>query len=175
MKYLDWPAIIIVTFIMALMMHVTDARAGGNWKGKGTWHPNLELNEVTVMMNWMADGVLVPCGKNRPLARACAYPPSEADIPRKGKVCEITHPGFRSSPTDDELDAFGQLFETCLRQMNTRIIMLRFKQNGSEISVNPTETYAMALPCGISISLNIEAETKGHEALHCKRGHWHDS
>ena len=171
----DWPAILFVGALLSLGLFASDADAGENyWVGKGTWHPTFELNEVTVMINWMADGVLVPCGKNRPLAVACAFPPSSDDIPKKGKVCEITHPGFRSSPTDDELDTFGRLFETCLTKMNTRIITLRFKRNGSEISVRPTETFAMAMPCGISISLNLAAETKGHEGIHCWRGSWHD-
>lgn len=169
----DWPAILFAGALLSLGLFASDAYAGGNWKGKGTWHPTLDMSEVTVMVNWMADGVLVPCGKDKPKALACAFPPSESDIPRKGKLCEITHPGFSSSPTDRELETFGKLFETCLERMETRIITLRFK-HGSNVMVKPTETYVMAMPCGISISRNISAETKGHEVVHCWRGSWHD-
>jgi len=168
---------IIVTIVVALIMSVTDANAGtdsgGNWPGKGTWKPTLNLSEVTVMVNWMADGVLVPCGRNRPKAIACAFPPDKTDIPRQGTLCEITHPGFRSSPTDEELEEFGTLLETCLEQTGTRIVTLRFLY-GSNVAIKPTKTLVKALPCGISISRNVSAETKGHEGLHCWRGSWHE-
>ena len=136
MKNIDWPATFFVVALLSLGLFASNAYAGGNWKGKGTWHPTLDMSEVTVMINWMADGVLVPCGKDKPKARACAFPPNKSDIPRKGKLCEITHPGFSSSPTDRELETFGKLFETCLEQMKTRIITLRFK-HGSNVAVKP--------------------------------------
>ena len=172
MKDLDWPAIIFSSALIVFGIFSTDAYAGENWKGKGTWRPTFDMSEVTVMVNWTYQ-FPVPCGKHKN-ARACAFPTSEVDIPRKGKVCEITHPGFRSSPTDEELDTVGRLFETCLEKTGTRVITLRFKKNGSEISVNPVETYAMAMPCGISISPDVAAKTKGHEVVHCSRGSWHD-
>jgi hypothetical protein len=174
MKNVDWPAAIFASLAIALAIFSTDADAGDNWVGKGTWHPTVDMGEVTVMVNWMADGVLVPCGKDKPKARACAFLPRESDIPRKGKLCEITHPGFSSSPTDRELETIGRMFEICLEQTGTRIITLRFKHGGPNIPPRPTNTYVMAMPCGISISRKISAEIKGHEIVHCWRGSWHD-
>jgi len=171
----DWPVIIFASTIMALVIFSTDADAGNNWLGKGTWKPTLDMSEVTVMVNWTADGTLVSCGRDQPKARACAFPPDETDIPRKGTLCEITYPRLRFSPTDGELEEIGKLFETCLEKTQTRLVTLRFKHNGSVVAVKPTKSYVKALPCGISISRNISAETKGHEVVHCWRGSWHET
>ena len=136
---IGWPTVILSSIIIALAIYST-ADAGGNWLGKGTWHPTLDMVEVTVMVNWTADGRLVACGRDKPKALACAFPPDETDIPRKGTLCEITHPGFSSSPTDEELETIGRMFQTCLEQTGTRIITLRFKHGGPNIPPRPTNT-----------------------------------
>lgn len=171
MKSLDWPAIIFVSLAIAVGLFVTDADA--SWEGQGTWHPTSDLEEVVVMVNWLAANQLVPCGKNKPLARGCAYPPSESDIPRKGKLCVITHPKFRSSPTDEELAVVGELFESCLTQAESRIITVRWKR-GTVVAARVYDQQVMAMPCGISISFTSEMSTRGHEVVHCSRGRWHD-
>ncbi len=171
MKSLDWPAIILVSILLSLVMAVSDAHA--YWKGQGTWHPTSDLDEVVVMVNWIAAKQLVPCGKDKPLARGCAYPPTNSDIPRKGKLCVITHPKFHSSPTDEELAVVGELFESCLTQAESRIITVRWER-GSIVNARVYDQRVMAMPCGISISFTSEMSTRGHEVVHCSRGHWHD-
>jgi hypothetical protein len=170
MKDLDWPAIIFASVIIALFMAVTDAHA--YWKGQGTWHPTSDLNEVVVMVNWIAANQLVPCG-SKPKALGCAFPPNKYDVTRKGKLCIITHPKFNSSPTDEELAVVGKLFDTCLTQAQSRIITVRWN-HGTNVGVQVRNEYAYAMPCGISISFTSEMRTKGHEVVHCLWGYWHD-
>lgn len=168
----DWPAAIFVGTIMALLLAWTDANAEFNWQGKGTWHPTSDFEEVVVMVNWMAANQLVPCGKHGN-AEGCAFPPDKVDIPRKGKLCVITHPKFNSSPTDDETAVIGKLFETCLTQAQTRIITVRWER-GTNVSAQAYDEYVYAMPCGISLSRTTEMWIQGHEVLHCSRGRWHD-
>ena len=170
MKDLDWPAIIFVGIIMSLLMAVNDAHA--YWKGQGTWHPTSDLNEVVVMVNWIAANQLVPCGVHGK-ARGCAFPPNKYDVTQKGKLCVITHPKFNASPTDDETAVIGELFESCLTQAQSRIITVRWVR-GATASARAYDEYVYAMPCGVSISFTSEMWVRGHEVLHCSRGHWHD-
>lgn len=171
---IHWPSLFFAAAVGALALISSSADASTyNFRGFGVWHPTLNLNEVTVMINWMAKGQKAFCGEHGKV-RGCAFPATADDIPRKGKVCEITHPGFPNKYTPEDFRVLGELFETCLEKMGTRIITVRFKVNGSEISVRPTDTYVMALPCGMTIAMDVITETKGHELLHCKRGTWHD-
>jgi len=166
----DWPAAIFVGTIMALLLAWTDANA--YWKGQGTWHPTSDFEEVVVMVNWIAANQLVPCGKHGK-ANGCAFPPTKSDIPRKGKLCVITHPKFNTSPSDQELAVIGELFETCLMQAQTRIITVRWV-SGITVSAQAYDEYVYAMPCGVSISFTSVMRTRGHEVIHCSRGHWHD-
>ena len=42
----DWPAILFAVALLSLGLFASDAYAGGNWMGKGTWHPTLDMVEV---------------------------------------------------------------------------------------------------------------------------------
>lgn len=170
MKSVDWPAIIFASLAIAVGLFSTDADA--SWKGQGTWHPTSDLEEVVVMVNWIAANQLVPCGKHGK-ARGCAFIPTEDDIPRKGKLCVITHPKLNVSPTDKELAVIGELFDTCLTQAQTRIITVRWV-HGINVSAQAYDEDVYAMPCGVSISFTSEMSTKGHEVVHCARGSWHD-
>ena len=111
-----------------LLMLVTQSALAGSiaeneyWAGKGTWHPTSDLKEVVIMVNWTYESP-VPCGEHKD-ARACAFPPTDSDIPREGKLCEITHPDFDVSPTDKELETIGKLFKVCMEEAGTRIKIL---------------------------------------------------
>jgi hypothetical protein len=169
-RNLDWPAIIFACLAISVALFSTDADA--YWKGQGTWHPTSDYDEVVVMVNWIAANQLVPCGKHGK-ANGCAYPTSKSDIPRKGKLCVITHPKFNTSPSDEELAVVGELFDTCLTQAQSRIITVRWVP-GDNVSARAYDEYVYAMPCGVSISFTSVMRTKGHEVLHCSRGHWHD-
>jgi len=170
-KNLDWPAIIFASTVMALLLAVTDVHAD-TWVGKGTWHPTSDLKEVTVMVNWTHQKQ-VPCGEHKG-AQACAFPPTESDIPRKGTLCVITHPKFHTSPTDQEFAKIGELFDICVKQAESRLITIRWERDETNIGAVVYPISVAALPCGISISPNLRLDFKGHEVLHCSRGHWHD-
>ena len=170
MRDIDWKGAIVAVVLLTLCLAANNAFAA--WKGQGTWHPTTDLNEVVVMVNWMAANKLVPCGEHGN-AQGCAFPPDKYDVPRKGKLCVITHPKFNASPTDDETAVIGELFETCLTQAQTRIITVRWER-GINTSAQVHDEYVYAMPCGISISFTTEMWVRGHEVLHCSRGHWHD-
>ena len=170
MKDIDWKGAIVAAVLLGLCLAANNAFA--SWKGQGTWHPTSDFEEVVVMVNWIAANRLVPCG-SKGLANGCAYITSKSDIPRKGKLCVITHPKFNSSPTDNELAVVGELFDTCLTQAQSRIITVRWVP-GTNVSARAYDEYVYAMPCGISISFTSKMRTKGHEVVHCTRGKWHD-
>jgi hypothetical protein len=192
MKSHDWTAIVVISILIVMFSprlwahHVS------------TWHPDQNNTEVVVMVAWTKQ-MPVPCGKHK-RARACAVTPSNADIPWKAKLCEITHPGFTSVPSHEQLIELGRLFDTCLILTGSRKIAVRFLNNGSSRGVEAHDSHIEALPCGIKIapkartiamaasgvgfaaaqydpntSLSDEdAYRWGHEVAHCWKGHWHD-